>query len=280
MEENKRVIAKPVKKVVGKVKKYSEELKSKNSKSLNLPEKKTVLDLNPVEVDYVYNQLFNLWELEKARKFIKHLISAFYPYNLMNQVHSIAEGSENLVIDAITNKKCSSLINISQTYSILGLERIGIVTKAALAEEDSVDLEAVKNYQEIVKNLPEEIRYSRIAIQSDKSDKYLSRESNFALHQFVIAKMSEEEIAAQQINETMGNDNYFKGEITGIVYMIVKEKNKLNLQRSREFLGESYNGRSETDSKVKEKPVENPGFKIEGSALNVLQSLKEKMENE
>lgn len=251
-------------------------------KTLDLEEKKNIQDLNPVEAEFVYNKLFKLWEMEKARKFLKHLISAFFPYNPENQLMNA--GSVD-IIDALTNKKCTGVFEVSDAYSKIGMKRMSMIGHAMVEKKDEIEISKVKELQEMQRNLPDELRYCRIAMLSDKSDKFLSRESTYALHQFVVYMMDEEErYNMSNIVDGGAHDNCdsYTGEITGCVNMIIKEKNRqrVGVVSTGSGVGQKYvKNKMEPKKTVKH---EVPGFKggtfqLEGSNMDKLEALKEMM---
>lgn len=241
-------------------------------KSLNLPEKKQIADLNPVEAEYVYNKLFKLWEMEKARKFLKHLISAFFPYNTLMQ---LANAGDMEFVDAITNKKCTGIFEVSEVYTKIGMQKMSFLGDALSEKKDGIEISKVKELQEMQRNLPDELRYSRIAIMSDKSDKFLSRESNYALHQFVVYMMAEEE-RYNMSNIVDGGDSY-TGEITGCVNMIIKEKNRqrVGVVSTGSGVGQKYENKSKETKKHEVPGFRGGAFKLEGSNMDKLEALKE-----
>ena len=256
-------------------------------KSLNLPPKKQIQDLNPVEADYVYNKLFKLWTMEKAHKFLKHLISAFFPYNNNNQLMNIIVSDTNpQPIDAITNKPLTGIFNVSEAYSSIGMKRMSMLGAAISNGEESIDESKVKELQEMQKSLPDELRYCRVGIASAKSDKFLSRESAYALHQFVVHMMNIES-ENHQIKyagcEDEEGGKFFEGEITGIVHMIGKEKARAQkvgiVSHGPSLSDRTYSSTSTTTKKHQVPGFKRNEFKMEGSNFDKLNALKEKMES-
>lgn len=246
-------------------------------KSLNLPEKKQIADLNPVEAEYVYNKLFKLWEMEKARKFLKHLISAFFPYNTLMQ---LANAGDMEFVDAITNKKCTGIFEVSEAYTKIGMQKMSFLGAALSENKDGIEISKVKELQEMQRNLPDELRYSRIAIISDKSDKFLSRESNYALHQFVVYMMAEEErYNMSNIVDGGAHDNCdsYTGEIIGCVNMIIKEKNRqrVGVVSTGSNVGQKYENKPKETKKHNVPGFKGGAFKLEGSNMDKLEALKE-----
>lgn len=126
-------------------------------------------------VQKAFAKICEYWnKSENSRKFIKHIISAFYPVKDSQRVESFKE--EDTKNDknrcCILGVKVAGVDEIGKEWMALGLENlfVKIKDKKILTKRNS---------------LPVEIRNATFAYSSKKSDKFMSSESALALAYFV-----------------------------------------------------------------------------------------------
>jgi hypothetical protein len=165
-----------------------------------------IWDPNPEEVQEAYNKLKQMWNKDqKARNFVKHLVSAFLPYNQWNRLMNVSEKLENspIKIDdndlkkpfkcAILNHNVTGIGNISTEQSEYSMKRMFI--DAHMICEDTIEgqekrtqynNEEIKTLNDLRNKQSVEVKNCRIGVMSDTSDKYLQVESIIALQNFTI----------------------------------------------------------------------------------------------
>lgn len=139
-------------------------------------EKRTNLgDPDETLVKKAFEKICESWnKSENSRKFIKHIISAFYPTKDSQKVAVFKE--EDVKNDknrcCILGVKMAGVEQIGQEWAKLGLENlfVKIKDKKILTKRN---------------NLSVEVRNATFAYSSKKSNKYLSGEATYALGLFV-----------------------------------------------------------------------------------------------
>lgn len=126
-------------------------------------------------VKKAFEKICESWnKSENSRKFVKHIISAFYPIKESQRVESF--GEEDVKNDknrcCILGVKMAGVEQIGKEWLELGLENlfVRVKDKKILAKRNA---------------LPVEVRNATYAYSSKRSDKFMSGEANLALSMFV-----------------------------------------------------------------------------------------------
>lgn len=133
-----------------------------------------------------YSKLAEIWNKDqKARNFIKHLISKFLPINNWNRCFNLPEGES--MTCSLSGKKLTGIKNCSEYLSKIFIYKTIMESKKFIQKVDyEYTEEELSQLNEARNNIPEEIKAGRVAYLSDKSDRKLSQESILALQYFAM----------------------------------------------------------------------------------------------
>ena len=147
------------------------------------PKKEKVWESNPESIKNAYGKILENWNKnEKSRNFIKHLIAAFLPYD--NFMRMIFIPIENKIKCAILNVEITGIQNIAEEFTKFSMSKMFIDSKVMTENRTEYTEEEIKKIEKEKNQMRECVKESRVAIHSDKSDKYLLVESNLALYVF------------------------------------------------------------------------------------------------
>lgn len=183
-------------------------------------------DPDEVLVKRAFEKICESWnKSENSRKFIKHIISAFYPAKDSQRVESFKE--EDIKADknrcCILGVKMAGVEEIGKEWMALGLENlfVKIKDKKILAKRN---------------NLPVEVRNATFAYSSKKSDKFMSGEATLALSIFI-----------QLCREY--------GEYDVVEMFMPKEKKERNNRKANESAGSNLGSLLDEDIMMKLKSI-------------------------
>ncbi len=152
------------------------------NKKLGEPDEKLTND--------AYNRICELWNKDdKARGFIKYIISCYYPLNPMNKILSfpkdLKEAGKNRC--CILGKTLAGVKDISDAWGPVIVLRVQEDTRAAAEGRKTPSKEFLKKQKEMLSKMPIEVRKSTLGYYSDKKgcEKYLSGEAFCALNEFI-----------------------------------------------------------------------------------------------
>lgn len=195
-----------------------------------MAEAKAMWEYKPEVVDKAYKTICKMWNKDqKSRNFVKHLISAFIPYNPWCRM--INTPDELGCKCAILNHKISGIVTITQGLSPIMMEKLMMDCHANVENRTKYTPEEIEKYEEKLKTIPVEIRESRVAVMSESSTKFLqvetvqalsvfatemlwhSDEMNFTIRKNMLNKAQEDvpqksKLTKSQINDVAGNSVY------------------------------------------------------------------------
>ncbi len=155
-----------------------------------IPEKKEMFSLDSKYCQQAYDTICAMWNKDqKSRNFVKHLISAFVPYNNFARLFNISEGENTKC--AILNHNVTGIREISEGLTKISMKKM-FIDAHLITEEVPEGAEKRTKYNEdeiaemdaIRKTVPIEIVEVRVGVMSDKSDKIIQVETNQALVMF------------------------------------------------------------------------------------------------
>lgn len=164
------------------LKSYKENpIKLENQEKEQFPMNETLLNKAIVRICESWNKDY------KSRGFIKHLIGNFLPINQFAKILNFPEEEikNNKDRDCIIGIKLAGLYPISKAMGEFSTTKL--IASAAAITENKKELkpEDVKKLKDLKAKMPIEIRNVSFAYYSENSDKYLCRESMYALTLFV-----------------------------------------------------------------------------------------------
>lgn len=142
-----------------------------------------VTDLDGEAIQTAYDKILVIWNKdEKSQSFIKHLINAFLPFNLMNCM--LTETPGEIYKCSILGSKLTSIKQVAELYSDIGMKKMQFSSKAMLENRDNLTESEMKILLNIRNKAKPEVRYGNIAVLSDKSTKFIQKETAIALQHF------------------------------------------------------------------------------------------------
>ena len=157
-----------------------------------LGEKKIIFDPNIQMTQKAYDKICDIWNKdEKSRKFLKHIISSFFPINPWNKL--LYKKDSDIVKCAILNHNLTGISNISESLSAFVMKKMFIDVSCVLEGDLINDVKTPRQYtkeeqkelNDLRNSLPIPIREGDFAYLSKVSDKYMSNEACIALQQFI-----------------------------------------------------------------------------------------------
>jgi len=157
-----------------------------------LKEKKSIFEPNVKMTQKAYDKICEIWNKdEKSRKFLKHIISAFFPINNWNKV--MFKKDTDIIKCAILNHDLTGISNISESLAGYSMKKMFIDANCIL-EGDVINnekksrlykKEELDELNSLRNSLPISIREGDFAYMCEKSDKFISGETAIALQQFI-----------------------------------------------------------------------------------------------
>lgn len=179
-------------------------------------------DPEPREVNLAYAIFGKMWKDEGGKKFLMHLISAFFTPSSCGIWDKVIDDGK---ICVITGKKIAGILPLSK--ALVDAVPISYTAKKLLGE---LTPEEEEEKQQRIKDLPEEYRSQRIGYASRNSDKTLSCAAYVALQIFAIDNYCDEIESARQrrIKEKSKNQSHLPATSSSLVdNMSAQTKEKL-----------------------------------------------------
>lgn len=147
-----------------------------------LKPKDKMWESDPEQIKLSYFKLLEMWNKDgKARGFVKHLVAAFLPYQNFNRLMNV--GKEKITC-AIMGYDLLGINEISHNFTQFSMAKMMIDAHLMTEGREKYTEEECARINEEKDKMSEAARHARVAIGSDKSDKFLLVESNLGLMMF------------------------------------------------------------------------------------------------
>jgi hypothetical protein len=141
-----------------------------------------------------YSNILTNWnKSRKTRNFVKHLFASFLPIDRKNVLWTLGESK---VFCAITGLELIGFKTIIEETQKISAKKLEIVLTNFVSDNDNDEkvVDDVKGanfaeFNELIKNLDEKIKFFRFGMSSDKSDKTISNAAIVALNTFYLQLM-------------------------------------------------------------------------------------------
>lgn len=148
-----------------------------------LTEKTRIWDPNPEIVQKAHNNICIMWNKnQQSRNFIKHLVAAFLPIDMMSRAFYVDPEKETKCV--ITGHKVCGIKNIAEGFAKFSTKKLFVDAKAIVENRDYTE-EEKQELNSVRDKLPIEIRTGSVTFLSENSDKTISYDAVVALQHFV-----------------------------------------------------------------------------------------------
>ena len=234
-------------------------------KEMKKPE--TLWEYNPEVVDKAYKIICKMWNKDqKSRNFVKHLVSAFLPYNPWNRLMFVPDETKNqpIRIDtndlktefkcAILNHKVTGIKNIASGITPHAMKKMSIDCHCSVEGRDKYTDTEIEELTLVRSMIPVEIIETRVGVSSETSTKYLQVEAvqallifstelmwhndelNFTVRKNMINRAQEnvpkeKQLKPKQVNQIVGQQIYGMDHKVDTKTYSALEKLKLELDK-------------------------------------------------
>lgn len=136
-------------------------------------------EVNEKLVEKSVAKLEKIYGTEKGKNFVLHLVRAFLPIN--HWMKRLRFDKDEEAVCCITNQKLVGITDIANAHAKTFLPHCKVIAASSKSEKDK----AIDELNELIKDIPAEVKNHNFAYCSETSNKFLSVEGILALRQFV-----------------------------------------------------------------------------------------------
>lgn len=140
-------------------------------------------DPNEELTNKAFQKYCEMWNKDEgSRKFLRHLIGSYMPWNSSHKIQTVENGHDKC---CILNLKIAGITEISDKWAEYAATRHEMDGKEWYENSDKLSSKDNKKLKSLKQSMSPEVRRGRFGYYAENSDKILSREAGEALVRFV-----------------------------------------------------------------------------------------------